>query len=97
MKARIYSPCRSAMQSGLAKSNYWQLDYISTTPRCPEPLMGWTSAGDTLGQLQLRFPTLEDAISYAEKHQLAYEVEERHERRPRPNNYTMNFRPTLRR
>ena len=47
MTARIYKPARTAMQSGAAKTKDWVLDYEPEEPRVVEPLMGWTSSGDT--------------------------------------------------
>ena len=43
-------------------------------PRRADPLMGWTSSGDTRQQVKLRFDTRELAIAYAEREGLAYTV-----------------------
>ena len=67
MNARIYSPSKNAMQSGLGKTGEWVLEYESRASRAPEPLMGWTT-GDTLGQVRLKFGTLEEAKAYAGQH-----------------------------
>jgi hypothetical protein len=95
MKARIYRPARTAMQSGTAKTKRWLLEYEATTPRRPEPLMGWVSSGDTLNQVRLSFPTKDEAVAYAEKQGLEYTVSEPHNRQIKPNNYVMNFKPDL--
>jgi len=79
MKARIYKPARSAMQSGAATSKEWLLVYEPEQPREIEPLMGWTSSADMRQQLELRFDTAEEAIAYCERHGIAYEVS-----RPKP-------------
>ena len=55
MVARIYKPSRSAMQSGKGKSESWLLEFESDAPRTTDPLMGWTSSGDTRQQLKLSF------------------------------------------
>jgi len=76
MTARIYRPAKSAMQSGTATSREWQLDYEPEQPRVVEPLMGWTSSGDMKSQLRLQFGTKEEAVAYAERHGIAYQVQE---------------------
>jgi hypothetical protein len=74
MAARIYKPAKTAMQSGTAKTREWVLDYEPEQPREIEPLMGWTSSGDMRQQVQLRFETAEEAIAYAERHGIPYQV-----------------------
>jgi hypothetical protein len=53
MKARIYKPAKTAMQSGTAKTKEWVLDYEPQEPREVEPLMGWTSSADMRQQVRL--------------------------------------------
>jgi ETC complex I subunit conserved region len=74
MAARIYKPAKTAMQSGTAKTKEWVLDYEPEQPREIEPLMGWTSSGDMRQQVRLRFETKEEAIAYAERHGIPYQV-----------------------
>ena len=74
MTARIYKPAKTAMQSGNAKTKEWVLDYEPEQPREIEPLMGWTSSGDMRQQVQLRFESEEEAIAYAERHGIPYQV-----------------------
>jgi hypothetical protein len=93
MQVRIYQPAKTAMSSGRAKTQAWILEYEIETPRRPEPLMGWTSSGDTLNQVKLSFPTREDAVAFAERNGWGFSVQDPHERRVRPRNYAENFRP----
>ncbi len=81
------------MQSGRAKSNEWVLEYELASPRRPEPLMGWSSAADTLSQIRLHFATKEDAVAFAERKGMTYAVEPEHRRRVQPRNYSDNFKP----
>src|SRR5215204_1771634 len=74
MVARIYKPAKTAMQSGSAKTKEWVLDYEPEQPREIEPLMGWTSSGDMRQQVRLRFESPEEAIAYAKRHVIPYEV-----------------------
>jgi ETC complex I subunit-like protein len=91
-RARIYRPAKNAMQSGTARTRRWVLDYELPTPRIPDPLMGWSSAGDTLNEVQLHFRTLDEAIAYAKKKGLDYTVIEPKDEVIRPKSYADNFR-----
>jgi hypothetical protein len=91
MTARIFKPAKTAMQSGVAKTKEWQLDYEPEQPRMIEPLMGWTSSGDMKQQLTLRFDTKEDAIAYCEREGVPYEVIEPQEAIRRRVAYADNF------
>lgn len=90
--ARIYRPSKTAMQSGRWQTRNWILEYEPATRRSPDPLMGWSSAQDTLNQVKLRFPTLEEAVGFATKHGLDYTVIEPHGRTPKAKSYADNFR-----
>ena len=92
MPARIYKPAKSATQSGLARTKQWLLTFDQDTPREIEPLMGWTSSGDTRQQLRLWFDTKEEAIAYAEREGIAYRVEEPQEMKRRVASYSDNFK-----
>ena len=65
MQVRILKRPKSAMQSGKALTDQWILDFASTEPQRPDPLMGWAGSGDTQGQVRLKFATKEAAIAYA--------------------------------
>jgi hypothetical protein len=93
MTAVIFKPAKTAMQSGRAKIHEWVLEYEPQSPKVVDPLMGWTGSSDMKAdQLSLKFPTREAAIDYAERHKIAYRVEDQHERRVRPKSYADNFR-----
>ena len=91
MTARIYKPAKTAMQSGQGKNRDWVLDYEPEEPRVVESLMGWTSSGDMKGQLRLRFDTKEEAVSYAERHGIPYQVFEAKPAARRGLSYADNF------
>jgi hypothetical protein len=92
MLAKIYQPSKSAMQSGKAKSGGWRLEFAAETARRIDPLMGWTSGGNTSAtQVMLEFDTREAAAAYAERHGIAYEIAETVEARPVPKAYADNF------
>lgn len=92
MKARIYKPSKSAMQSGFARMGQWVLECEPSSARTPESLMGWVSSGDTQAQIRLKFENLEDAQNYAQDHGIEYTVSAPRSRKIRPRNYSDNFR-----
>jgi ETC complex I subunit conserved region len=93
MRARIYQPAKSAMQSGTAKAKGWVLEFAPATSREVDPLMGWTSSGDTQTQVRLRFDSREAAEAYAAENDIACDVTEPKARKPiiRPRGYGENF------
>ncbi len=92
MNVKIFKPSKNAMQSGRAKTKSWILEYEGKGSGEAEPLMGWTSAEDTLGQVRLNFDTKEDALAFAEKKGWDVTVMEEHSRRVKPRNYGDNFK-----
>ena len=92
MSARIFSPAKTAMQSGKAKTGLWVLEFDPEQPRKIDPLMGYTTSGDMKSQIRLTFETKEEAIAYAEKNGLAYQVQEPKEAKRRQISYAENFR-----
>ena len=92
MLARIYQPAKTAMQSGRALTHKWVLEFEAVTAPQIEPLMGWTSSGDMLQQVRLEFDSREEAIAYADKHKIAYQVFEPHPSKTRARAYSDNFR-----
>jgi ETC complex I subunit conserved region len=92
MTARIYKPGRTATQSGMARTKHWLLVFEQDRPREIEPLMGWTSSGDTRQQVKLWFDTREEAVGYAEREGIAYRVEEPQEAKRRAISYSDNFK-----
>lgn len=93
MRARIYQPARTAMQSGSAKAQGWVLEFAPASGREVDPLMGWTSSGDTQSQVRLTFETREAAEAYAVANGIAFDVVEPKARKPilRPRGYGENF------
>lgn len=93
MKARIYQPARNAMQSGVAKTKQWVLEYAPSSSREVDPLMGWTSSNDTQSQVRLKFDSKEAAIDYAEDNGIDAVVQDPKKRKHnvRPRGYGENF------
>ncbi len=93
MRARIYRPAKTAMSSGMAKTQQWVLEYAPASAREIDPLMGWTSSDDTQSQVKLRFDSKEAALDYAADEGIEVVVLEPKTRKPnlRPMGYGENF------
>ena len=94
MKAKIYQPARNAMQSGYANVQHWIVEYEPEEAKKVDTLMGWVGSGDMRGQLRLKFATKDEAIAYAERNALSYNVAEPNIRRVIPKSYSDNFKYT---
>ncbi|MGQ2906616.1 MAG: ETC complex I subunit [Aliihoeflea sp.] len=92
MSARIFSPAKTAMQSGKAKTGFWVLEFDPEQPRKIDPLMGYTSSGDMKSQIRLTFETKEEAVAYAQRNGIAFRVQEPKDARRRQISYAENFR-----
>jgi hypothetical protein len=92
MRARIFKEPRTVTQSGQANTHEWILEYGQSQPRRSDPLMGWTGSGDTQSQLRLKFPSREEAVAYADREGVAYDLELPVERIRKPKAYADNFR-----
>ena len=92
MAARIYRPARTAMSSGRAKTHRWLLEFEPERAKEIEPLMGYTSSEDMRSQVRLEFDSKEDAIAYATRNGIAYQVFEPKERLRPAIAYSDNFR-----
>ena len=89
-KAKIYKPSKTATQSGLKKFDKWIIEYITNDPTI-NPLMGWESSNDTLGELKLEFSSKENALNYAKKMKIDYEIIEPKKRKIVKKSYADNF------
>ena len=89
-KAKIYIPNKSAMQSGLGKSFKWILEFETKDPT-RNPLMGWESSSDTLSEIKLEFSSKTNAINYAKKKKIDYEIIEPKKRKIVKKSYANNF------
>jgi hypothetical protein len=91
MLARIFRPAKTAMQSGKAKARDWVLEFEPAAARQVEPLMGWTSSTDMNGQVRLAFETKEEAIAYAQRNGIAFQLFEPKQARQILRAYADNF------
>tara|TARA_A100001015_G_scaffold287533_1_gene357397 strand:+ start:408 stop:692 length:285 start_codon:yes stop_codon:yes gene_type:complete len=89
-KAKIYIPSKTATQSGLGKEDKWILEF-DTKDTTINPLMGWESSSDTLGEVRMEFTTKEKAIEYAKNNNIIYKVIKPNKKRFVIKSYAENF------
>lgn len=92
MAARIYQRSKNAMQSGTARVGEWVLEFESDARRRPDPLTGWSGGADTQAQVRLRFPTLEAAKAYADRHGVDAHIVPPAQPKLKLQSYADNFR-----
>lgn len=91
-RARIFQQPKNAMQSGTARTHDWVLEFEPSEARRADPLMGWIGSADTQAQVRLTFATKEEALAYAVRQELAYDVELPQVKKFRPKAYADNFK-----
>ena len=91
MFAKIYRPAKTAMQSGRAGSQSWRLEFAPEMAKRPDPLMGWTSSSDMRSQIKLNFDSKEDAIAYAKRQGIPFQVVEPQKAKRYVKSYADNF------
>ena len=80
------------MQSGRAKYNKWVLKFLDQKNQLKDTMMGWNGGSSTVSQIELKFSTKEEAVSYAKKNNIDYEVLETSERKVIYKSYADNFK-----
>jgi hypothetical protein len=91
MLARIYRPAKSAMQSGKATIHRWMLEFEPAAARGPNALMGWTETTDMDGQIRMEFATRDEAIGFAQRLGIAFEVIDNPQPKKILKSYADNF------
>ena len=92
MKAKIYKPSKTAMQSGRSKYNKWVLKFSDQKNQFKDTMMGWNGGSSTVSQIELKFSSKEEAVNYAKKNSIDYEVLETSERKVINKSYADNFK-----
>jgi hypothetical protein len=91
-KARIYRPAKNAMQSGRANSREWVLEFAPDRKGFVDNLMGWNGMTDMPQEIRLFFPTVREAMEYAQAQGIAYELWKHNMPLTQPKAYADNFR-----
>ncbi len=72
--ARISELDRRTTQSGRANEGLWLLEFERQEAQRPDPLTGWNGSGDTGTQVRITFRTKDEAVAYAQRHDIAYHI-----------------------
>ncbi len=78
------------MQSGKRSTKKWLLEF-DTLNLGVNPLMGWISSIDTMSEVKIKFSTKDQAINYAKKNNIDYNVIEPQKRKIIKKSYANNF------
>jgi hypothetical protein len=73
LKAKIYQPVKTAMQSGKARTKFWILEFTKSNSN-KDFVMGWISSSNTGEQIKLKFETQEQAIAYANENNILFDL-----------------------
>ena len=92
MKAKIFKPAKTAMQSGRSKFKKWVLKFSDKKNQLKDTMMGWNGGSSTISQIELKFSSKEEAVNYAKKNGIDYEVLETRERKVINKSYADNFK-----
>jgi len=90
-KAKIYKPSKNPMQSGVNNTDKWIIEFYTEKPGT-NPLMGWESSTDTLGEIKLEFSTKELALNYAKNNNIVFDLIEPKLRKIVKKSYADNFK-----
>lgn len=91
-QARIYQPDKNAMQSGKANMQGWIFAFTPEKPYFVDNLMGWVGMSETTKEVRLRFATQAEAVAYANKQGISYEIYQPNPRKMKPKAYADNFK-----
>ena len=80
------------MQSGRSKYNKWVLKFSDQKNQRKDTMMGWNGGSSTVSQIELKFSSKEEAVNYAKKNSIDYEVLETSERKVINKSYADNFK-----
>lgn len=90
-RAFIYKPSRTAMQMGKKGTADWVLELEQQLSPYVEPLMGWRASKESIGQIKMKFSSLDQAVSHARKQNWEFFVMPYHDLSIAPKNYGDNF------
>ena len=78
------------MQSGKRKTKNWLLEFDTLNTET-NLLTGWISSKDTMSEVKLEFSTKEQAVNYAKKNNINYNIIEPQKRKIIKKSYSDNF------
>jgi len=87
----IYKNKKIPTQSGDKKNKYWVLECISVIGVSEDLLTGWKSINNNYDK-KIKFSDKEEAIDYAKKNSLDYEVVSEKQKEIKNKSYAENFK-----
>ena len=78
------------MQSGKRNTKNWILEF-ETSNTGINPLMGWETSSDTMSEIKLEFTSKEEALTYATKNNIDFNLIESEGPKVIKKSYTDNF------
>ena len=90
--ARIYSPAKTATQSGTANTNKWILEFCDYERKEVDKIMGWIGSKNMMSsELRMEFDSLEKAEQYAKSLDIDYVVSKPKSKKVIIKQYISNF------
>ena len=89
-RAKIYKSSKTAMQSGKRNTKKWLLEF-DTQDSGINPLTGWNTSRDTMSEVKLYFDNMDQAVSYAKKNNINYNLIEPKKSKLIKKSYADNF------
>ena len=87
----IYKRKKSPTQSGDKTEKFWIIEDISPDKYIKDPLTGWKGTNKK-SSIKMKFESKQEAIDYASKNQLKYDVVEENIKKFKSKSYADNFR-----
>ena len=69
-----------------------KLKFSDKKNQLKDTMMGWNGGSSTISQIELKFSSKEEAVNYAKKNRIDYEVLETSERKVINKSYADNFK-----
>ena len=91
MKYIIYKNKKSPTQSGKLNKDYWILEHINSKSVKTDLLTGWKTTDTNLTK-KMKFSNKEEAVSYAEKNNLDFEILKEVNKEISNKSYADNFK-----
>ena len=89
-RAKIYKSSKTAMQSGKRNTKKWLLEF-DVQDIGINPLTGWNTSRDTMSEVKLYFDNMDQAVSYAKKNNINYNLIEPKKSKLIKKSYADNF------
>ena len=90
IKAKIFCPAKTSMQSAKGNSQNWILEFEKENIG-KDFIMGWNSSSDTKKQIRIIFKSEDEAINYAKKENIFFTILKPNKKKIIIKSYADNF------